>query len=49
LQWLACIGLGLVMPLVVEADKWFRRRRQHPPAPVPVEVAVSPARAVVAA
>jgi Ca2+-transporting ATPase len=49
LQWLACIGLGLVMPLVVEVDKWFRRRQQHPPAPVPVEVAVAPARATVAA
>jgi Ca2+-transporting ATPase len=49
LQWLACIGLGLVMPLVVEADKWFRRRRLHPPAPVAVEVAVAPARAVATA
>jgi Ca2+-transporting ATPase len=46
LQWLACIGLGLVMPLVVELDKWLRRRRQHPPAPVAVEVAVAPSRAV---
>jgi P-type Ca2+ transporter type 2C len=46
LQWLACIGLALVMPLVVEIDKWARRRRQHPPAPVTVEVAVAPARAV---
>ena len=45
LQWLACIGLALVMPLVVEVDKWIRRRRQHPPAPVAVEVAVAPARA----
>jgi Ca2+-transporting ATPase len=44
LQWLACIGLGLVMPLVVELDKWLRRRRQHPPAPVAVEVAVAPRR-----
>jgi Ca2+-transporting ATPase len=49
LQWLACIGLGLVMPLVVEADKWWRRRQQHPPAPVPVEVAVAPARATATA
>ena len=46
LQWLACIGLGLVMPLAVEIDKWARRRRQHPTAPVPVEVAVAPGRAV---
>ena len=49
LQWLACIGLGLVMPLVVELDKWIRRRRQHPPAPVRVEAAVAPARAVATA
>jgi P-type Ca2+ transporter type 2C len=49
LQWLACIGLGIVMPLVVEADKWLRRRQQHPPAPVRVEVAVAPARATVTA
>ena len=49
LQWLACIGLALVMPLVVELDKWLRRRRQHPPAPVAVEVAVAPSRAVATA
>ena len=49
LQWLACIGLALVMPIVVEIDKWIRRRRQHPPAPVAVEVAVAPARAGVTA
>ena len=36
-QWLACIGLALVLPLVVEVDKWIRRRRLHPPAPVLVE------------
>jgi Ca2+-transporting ATPase len=46
LQWLACIGLGLVMPVVVEVDKWIRRRRQRPPESLPVEVAVAPARAV---
>jgi Ca2+-transporting ATPase len=49
LQWLACIGLSLVMPVVVEIDKWVRRRRQHPLAPVPVEVAVAPARAAATA
>jgi Ca2+-transporting ATPase len=46
LQWLACIGLALVLPAVVEADKWIRRRRLHPPAPVLVEAAVSPVRAL---
>jgi Ca2+-transporting ATPase len=49
LQWLACIGLGLVMPVVVEVDKVIRRRRLHPPAPEPVEVVVAPVRATVAA
>jgi P-type Ca2+ transporter type 2C len=49
LQWLACIGLGLVMPIVVEIDKWVRRRRLRPPAPVPVEAAVAPGRSVATA
>jgi Ca2+-transporting ATPase len=49
LQWLACIGLALVLPVVVELDKWVRRRRQRPPAPVPVEVAVAPGRATATA
>ena len=26
-QWLACIGLTLVLLVVVEGDKWIRRRR----------------------
>lgn len=26
-QWLACLGLGLVVPLVVELDKAIRRHR----------------------
>ena len=48
LQWLACIGLALVVPVVVEVDKWIRRRRLAPPTPPgPVEV-VNPARAVAA-
>jgi Ca2+-transporting ATPase len=46
LQWLACIGLALILPVVVEADKWIRRSRQPAPAaPRPVEV-VNPARAI---
>jgi len=49
LQWLACIGLALVLPIVVEIDKWMRRRRLHPPAPVPVEAAVAPMRATAVA
>jgi Ca2+-transporting ATPase len=45
-QWLACIALALVVPVVVEADKWLRRRKQPPPAPTDVERAVSPSRAL---
>ena len=26
-QWLACIGLALLLPLVIEGSKWNRRRR----------------------
>ena len=26
LQWLECVGLALVLPLVVEVSKWIRRR-----------------------
>ena len=25
-QWLVCLGLSLVVPVVVELDKWIRRR-----------------------
>jgi P-type Ca2+ transporter type 2C len=46
LQWLACIGLALIVPVVVEVDKWVRRRRHRQPAEYAPEVAVSPARAV---
>ncbi|HST97799.1 MAG TPA: hypothetical protein VLJ85_09125 [Geodermatophilus sp.] len=49
LQWPACAALHMVMPLVVEVDAWFRRQRQHLPAPEPVEVAVAPALAAVTA
>src|SRR4051812_20303986 len=45
LQWLACIGLGLVVAVVVEIDKWIRRVRAHPSTAVPVEQGVAPARA----
>ena len=29
LQWLAVIGLALLLPLVIEAGKWIRRRRMR--------------------
>jgi P-type Ca2+ transporter type 2C len=46
LAWLACVGLALVLPLVVEIDKWLRRSRHGQPAQYAPEVAVNPARAV---
>ncbi len=39
-QWLACIGLALALPVVVEVSKWIRRSR------VPGTPAIDPARAV---
>ncbi len=45
-QWLACIGLALVLPAVVEADKLVRRRRHQQPVGYAAETAVNPARAV---
>ena len=27
-QWLACVGLAALLPIVVEAGKWMRRRRE---------------------
>ena len=49
LQWLACIGLALVVSIVVEVDKWIRRRQQPAPALSDPLGVVSPARAVAAA
>jgi Ca2+-transporting ATPase len=50
LQWLACIGLALVVPIVVEVDKWIRRRQIPQQARViDVRVAVEPVRAQVSA
>jgi Ca2+-transporting ATPase len=44
-QWLACIGLALLLPLVVEGSKWIRRRRAPVAALVDAPHAVAPARA----
>jgi Ca2+-transporting ATPase len=44
LQWLACIGLALVLPVVVEAVKWIRRARAPQPV-IDARQAVEPARA----
>jgi Ca2+-transporting ATPase len=46
LQWLECVGLALLLPLVVEVSKWIRRRRAPEAAAVDAERAVTPGRAV---
>jgi Ca2+-transporting ATPase len=46
LQWLACIGLALLLPVVVETGKWIRRRRAPAAAMVDARRAVSPERAI---
>jgi hypothetical protein len=44
-EWLACIGLALTLPVVIEASKWIRRS-QAPRAPgIEPARAVTPARA----
>lgn len=40
-QWLACIGLALLLPIVVEGSKWFRRRGGSAPGPITVQSAVT--------
>ncbi|MEZ5116115.1 MAG: cation-translocating P-type ATPase [Candidatus Nanopelagicales bacterium] len=46
-QWLASLGLALVLPVVVELEKWARRvraRRHEGPVPVDPVAAVTPGR-----
>lgn len=43
-QWLACVGLALVVPIVVELDKWIRRLRAPAAAPLEPTKALDPAR-----
>ena len=40
-QWLACIGLALFVPIVIEGAKWLRRRNAPKPAPIDVGVALT--------
>ncbi len=40
-EWLACIGLALLLPLVIEGNKWYRRRQLPEPGPLNVESAVT--------
>ena len=48
MQWLASIGLALLLPLVIEVSKWIRRRRLPQVTAVDAQHAVSPARALTA-
>ena len=48
-QWLACVGLALLLPVVVEVGKWIRRRRAPEPTTIDAQRAVTPARAVTGA
>ena len=40
-EWLTCIGLALLLPVVVEASKWLRRRRLPPPTALSVQEVVA--------
>ena len=44
-QWLAALGLSLLLPLVVETSKWVRRRRSPGAAHLDVGAATAPDRA----
>jgi Ca2+-transporting ATPase len=39
-EWLACIGLALLLPLVVEGRKWILRRRSPSPSLISVQQGV---------
>ena len=45
LQWLASLGLALVLPVVVESVKWIRRSRAPRAAAIDAHQAVAPLRA----
>jgi Ca2+-transporting ATPase len=45
-EWVACVGLALLLPLVVETSKWIRRRKAPPATVVDAQRAVSPVRAI---
>ena len=46
LQWLECVGLALLLPMVIEVSKWIRRRRAPAVAVVDAQRAVTPGRAI---
>jgi P-type Ca2+ transporter type 2C len=45
-EWLACFGLAALLPAVVEASKWIRRRRASEANLIDVQRAVTPDRAL---
>ena len=45
-QWLACIGLAALFPIIVELDKWRRRNKTPGAAPIDAAVALNPTRAL---
>jgi Ca2+-transporting ATPase len=46
-EWLACLGLAALLPVVVEAGKWIRRRGAPERALLETQHAVAPERALV--
>ncbi len=48
-EWLACIGLALIVPIVVEVDKWLRRRNLPEAQALDPRTVVDPERALVTA
>ena len=40
-EWLACFGLALFVPVVIEGNKWLERRRLPAPGPLDVRSAVT--------
>jgi P-type Ca2+ transporter type 2C len=48
-EWLACLGLAALLPVVVEGSKWIRRRRAPEPTLLESQRGVTPARGRVAA
>ena len=45
-EWLACLGLALALPLVIESAKWIRRRQTTALATIDTQHAVAPTRAI---
>ena len=41
-QWLACLGLAALLPLVIETGKWIRRRRAAAPVVLDPQRALAP-------